>query len=520
MTRWMAVTMLGVVIAGCASSDGPRSRPGSKFEREAMTSVLRAGFGEIRDKSLVERSAADLFIAGLKDIVYLDSALRFEATPENLVLSRAEHVYPVLARPADDDLQGWVTASLAVFDQARRISPIAATADREALYQFMFDGALASVDPYSRYSGNRNARANRAARNGFIGIGIEYDMDPGGALVSQVIADSPAEEAGLKTGDLISAVEGKTLVGVSRETVQRLISGPPDTTIKLTVFRSGAPAALAMATRRGLIVPHTVDWNTTPEGVAVIEVHSFNARTSLEVSQAVAKAKDRMNGRLKGIVLDLRGDPGGLLDQAVDLSDLFLDGGSIVTLSGRHPGAMQYYAARPGDIAEGVPLVVLVDGKSASSSEIAAAALADNGRALTVGTNTLGKGSVQTLIRLPNDGEIALTWAEVLSPAGYRVHGLGLLPAICTSNSAGPLKAIVERVSRREAPWRALPAAWRADERTAEALGQLRGLCPAQSRQEEKIDETLAVRVAADPALYAQASSHSLAANQQPADSK
>ncbi|MBL8629423.1 MAG: peptidase S41, partial [Rhodospirillaceae bacterium] len=185
----------------------------------------------------------------------------------------------------------------------------------------------------------------------------------------------------------------------------------------------------------------------------------------------------------------------------------------IVTLSGRHAGAKQFYAARAGDIADGKPLVLMVDGKSASSAEITAAALVDNGRAITVGTNTLGKGSVQTLIRLPNDGEIALTWAEVVSPGGYRVHGLGLLPTICTANYDGSLPEVVTNVQRRQTPWRALPEGWRTAERTADNIGALRGLCPAQSRADEQNDQALAIRMAADQALYAQASSPSIAAS-------
>lgn len=477
-----------------------------------MTSVLRTGFSEIREKGLVERPMAELFVAGLKNISYLDPRYRFNAADDLLELRDHEETLLTLPAPEADDLPGWIAATLSIYEKARTSSPIAVQTDREMLYQFMFDGALNQIDPYSRYSGNRNARANRAARNGAIGIGMDYEMRVGGAQISSIVRNGPAERAGLQVGDLISSVDGKPLAGLTRDTARRLFTGTADSVVRMQVFRPGFDSSMTVAARRGLVVPHTVDLSVT-DNVAYLKVRSFNVHTSIEVSQAIAKAKEETKNELTGVVLDLRGDPGGLLDQAIDLSDLFLDSGSIVTLTGRHAGSKQYYAARPGDIADGKPMVILVDGKSASSSEITAAALADNGRALTIGTNTLGKGSVQTLIRLPNDGEIALTWAEVVSPAGYRVHGLGLLPTICTSDYAGPLASLMEHVYRREAPWRALPERWKTPERNPDTVGELRGLCPAQSRPEELIDQALAIRMATDRALYAQASAASLASS-------
>lgn len=482
------------------------------LDREAIAAVLRAGFSEIREKALVERTTGELFLAGLKSIEHIDPALHIEAQADQLVLTRLGLSPAFFQYPSEDDMPGWIATTTAIFEHARTISPFLQVADREALYQFMFEGALAQVDSYSRYAGSRNARANRAARNGAIGIGIDYDMVPGGAIVRALTADSPALLAGVRVDDMISTADNKSLVGVTRESARRLLSGPPDSVVKLSIFRVGESRALVLPVRRTLIVPRMVE-SAVDSGIALIKVRSFNIRTTADVSNAVADAKAATAGGLKGVVLDLRGDPGGLLDQAVDLSDLFLDAGSIATLSGRHPGAKQYYAAREGDIADGKPLIVLVDGKSASSAEITAAALADNGRALIVGTNTLGKGSVQTLIRLPNDGEIALTWAEVETPGGYRVHGIGLLPTICTSNFTEPLPAMMAHVFRREAPWRLLPEDWRSAERTPESTAKLRQLCPAQSRTDEIFDQALAMRLASDRALYAQASSASLAAS-------
>ncbi len=511
----LATTLLTACASGPSTAVPRAGSSAAQFERNAIGSVLRAGFSEIRDKGLVERSVADLFIAGLRNISKLDPEFRLVVEDTRVLLVHDTIPLLNIVRPDDNDLQSWVNLTTVVFESARRYSNLARDVDRETLYQFMFDGALTQIDPYSRYSGNRNASMNRANRNGFIGIGIEYDMRVGGAYVTSIVEDGPSYHAGLRENDVITAVDGKDISGMTRESARRLIAGPSESNVRLTIIRNDVPEKLNIMVRRGLIVPHTVQWSMTGNDVAVIRVHSFNIRTSNDVMNAVAAIKDTTHNAVKGYVLDLRGDPGGLLDQAVDVSDLFLDSGSIVTLSGRHPGAKQFYAARAGDIADGKPIVLLMDGKSASSAEITAAALVDNGRAITVGTNTLGKGSVQTLIRLPNDGEIALTWAEVVSPAGYRVHGLGLLPTICTSNYDGALTDVMSSVQRRQEPWRAMPEAWRNHERTAERIGALRGLCPAQARSDEHDDETLAVQMAADRALYAQAGSSNLAANPQ-----
>ncbi|PHX98925.1 MAG: peptidase [Rhodospirillaceae bacterium] len=502
------------MLVSCANQPSTQrtSRSATPSEHEAIASVLRAGFGEIRDKGLIELKTGELFLAGLDNIDHLDPALHLETDDNQITLIYADQTSSPVTMPAADDMQGWIVATTKIFERAQALSPIAEVADRDALYQFMFEGALAKIDNYSRYSGGRNARANRATRNGFIGIGIDYDIVPGGAIVRLVIADGPAARAGIQIDDMISSADNKSLVGMTRETARRYIAGPPDSVVKLLIFRTGEDRALLYPVRRSLIVPKTVEATAT-DGIAFIRVRSFNIRTSADVEAAITDAKAQFGGKLKGVVMDLRGDPGGLLDQAVDLSDLFLDGGTITTLSGRHPGAKQYYTARPGDIADGKPMVVLVDGKSASSSEIMAAALADNERAIIIGTNTLGKGSVQTLIRLPNDAEIALTWAEVVTPGGYRMHGLGVLPTICTSSYDGTLAGIMEHVYRREAPWRAQPEAWRTTERTTEATAQLRNLCPAQSRPDAPIDQALAIRVATDQALYVQASSASIAAS-------
>ncbi|MBL8631296.1 MAG: PDZ domain-containing protein, partial [Rhodospirillaceae bacterium] len=293
----------------CASPASPPrlNSTAAQFERSSINAVLKTGFSEIRDKSLIERSTAELFIAGLRNISTLDPEYRFTAEHDRLLLTRDNAPVLTLDRPESDDLQGWVTATIAMYDAARRASSLAATANREILYQLMFDGALIQIDPYSRYSGNQSAGVNRANRNGFIGIGIDYDMRVDGAYILSVVPDGPAGHAGLREGDVISAVDGKDVTGLTREATRRLIAGPAGTSVRLAVVRADAGEKLTLAVKRGLIVPHTVDWTLTDNNVAVIHVHSFNIRTSTDVSEAVTKIKERTNNRVKGYVLDLRG---------------------------------------------------------------------------------------------------------------------------------------------------------------------------------------------------------------------
>jgi carboxyl-terminal processing protease len=180
-------------------------------------------------------------------------------------------------------------------------------------------------------------------------------------------------------------------------------------------------------------------------------VKSFNQRTAAAIAERIAAA-----GPVRGIILDLRGDPGGLLDQAVAVADLFLDKGVIATLRGRHPGAMQFYAATPGDVAQGAPMVMLLDGRSASAAEILAAALQENGRAIAVGTASVGKGTVQTIVPLASGGELALTWARVFTPAGAILAGRGVLPDVCTGGAPASapdvLAAVAAGAHARPAP--------------------------------------------------------------------
>jgi carboxyl-terminal processing protease len=238
--------------------------------------------------------------------------------------------------------------------------------------------------------------------------------------------------------------------------------------------------------------------------VAYFKVTGFNRHTAPTLSRLVRDARTEIGPRMKGIVIDLRNNPGGLLTQGIAVADMFLNAGRILTTRGRHPDSLQRFDATGTDIAGGLPLVVLIDGKSASSSEIVAAALQDLGRAVLVGSSSYGKGTVQTVLPLPNDGELILTWAKLYAPSGYALHHLGVIPNVCTSKSADdPAKPINDIRHGDFDPVKVIQSRRQADGMSDSAQAALTQLCPQQTeeRADKDVELEVALKLLADPAL-------------------
>jgi carboxyl-terminal processing protease len=259
--------------------------------------------------------------------------------------------------------------------------------------------------------------------------------------------------------------------------------------MKLAIARDGSPAPIRFTMRRQTIVMPSVSLGTSSD-TAWLTVRSFNARTAASAAQLLVAAHAEMGASMRGIVLDLRGNPGGLLEQAVDLASLFIEDGTISSTVGRLPESNQHFAAARRHPCEKLPMVVLIDGGSASASEIVAAALQDAGRAAVVGTSSYGKGTVQTVFKTDNGGELTVTWAELLAPAGYRLDHHGVVPTVCTD---GLKRAdAVLTPSDLEAPRSGLDdSAWRA----------LRSSCPPE-HSSRSIDAAVAHLLLDNPALY------------------
>lgn len=466
--------------------------------------IFAAGYASITEKYIDAVPAATLAMEGMRGLGAIDPALTVRRAGDVIVLAASEHTIARFPAPADDDVEGWAALTAKVSAAGRRTSKALRTASDEKLYEAVFDGVLSSLDIFSRYAGAEEARRNREKRDGFDGIGIRIRMKAGAARVTQVMADTPAARAGLRKGDSITHVDGVSVRDFKRHDVVERLRGPSHSRVALTVRREGVAGPLALVMERRHIVLPTVT-ERRDHGIVFLTITSFNQRTAASVAAKLTKALDGLAGSPKGLVLDLRGNPGGLLKQSIEVADLFLSRGQIVRTHGRHPDSEQRYDAGGEDMAHGLPLVVLVDGKSASAAEIVAAALQDHGRAVVIGTTSFGKGTVQTVIRLPNDGEITLTWSRLVTPSGYVLHGLGVMPGICTSGAAGNVRKLIAAVFGGKVKIATARANWR----TA-GLGEkkrrrsLRAACPAERRR-KAVEIEVARRLLGDRTLYGRA---------------
>jgi carboxyl-terminal processing protease len=254
-------------------------------------------------------------------------------------------------------------------------------------------------------------------------------MENGLVKVVSPIDDTPAFRAGIQPGDFIVELNGQPVMGLTLSEAVDKMRGPVDSDIKLTIQR-GETEPFEVTLTRAIIKIQSVRGRLEGGDIAYLRITSFSEQTDAGVEAQLKKLKDESKGKLIGVVLDLRNNPGGLLDQAVAVSDAFLDKGEIVSTRGRHEDDAQRYNARAGDIADGLPMVVLINGGSASASEIVAGALQDHHRAIVLGTKSFGKGSVQTIIPVPGHGAIRLTTARYFTPSGRSIQALGIDPDI------------------------------------------------------------------------------------------
>ena len=300
--------------------------------------------------------------------------------------------------------------------------------DDAKLIESAIDGMLSALDPHSSYMDAKEFRDMQVQTRGeFGGLGLEVSMENGLVKVVSPIADTPAARAGLKSGDLITALDKQELRGLSLQEAVEKMRGPVHAPITLTIVRKGVDKPFDVKMVRDVIHIKPVKYNSEND-VGYIQITSFNERTTEDLENAVKHLKKEIGPSLKGYVIDLRNNPGGLLDQAISVSDDFLDEGAIVITKGRNLEETQRTNARLGDITDGEKLVVLINGGSASASEIVAGALQDHRRAIIVGTRSFGKGSVQTISPLGPNGALRLTTARYYTPSGRSIQAKGIEP--------------------------------------------------------------------------------------------
>ena len=305
--------------------------------------------------------------------------------------------------------------------------------DDAKLIEGAINGMITSLDPHSRYMNEQAWHDMQETTHGeFGGLGIEVTMEDGLVKVVSPMDGTPAARAGIMSGDLITSIDGDAVQGLTLEQAVNKMKGPVHTTTKLKIERKGADKPIDVSIEREIIQVKPVSFRTNGGDIGYIRISSFNEQTTEGLHKAVADImKEIPQDKLAGYVLDLRNNPGGLLDQAVSVSGTFLARGEVVSTRGRTPEETQRYSARTGDMTKGKPLVVLINGGSASASEIVAGALHDHKRATLIGTRSFGKGSVQTIIPLgTGNGALALTTARYFTPSGHSIQAKGITPDI------------------------------------------------------------------------------------------
>nr|WP_277278972.1 S41 family peptidase [Thalassospira lucentensis] len=321
--------------------------------------------------------------------------------------------------------------------------------DDKQLIEAAINGMLTSLDPHSSYLNMDNFEEMQVDTRGeFGGLGIEVTMEEGFVKVISPIYDTPAEKAGLQPGDFITHIDGTAIRGKTLNDAVEMMRGKVNTDIILTIIRKGEQAPFDVTLTRAVIKIQSVRAEVK-EDIGYIRITKFNEQTFSGLQRAIGDMRDQIGPEIKGLVIDMRNNPGGLLDQAISVSDAFLDKGEIVSTRPRDTENTERYNARTGDLAEGLPMVVLINDGSASASEIVAGALQDHRRAVIMGTRSFGKGSVQTILPMPGNVALRLTTARYYTPSGKSIQEVGIVPDIIVPQAR--VESIESDVRRSEA---------------------------------------------------------------------
>lgn len=506
--RLAPVLLLFSLFGGCAAnhaSPPATTRTATVTAEQLFTVALRP----IADNWLKPVALQQLVGDGLRRVAAADKALWLVEDKDHFVLVRDGKEQARLPMPTDTMPERWAGLTADMLRAMIAASPTLARKDKEAVYRDMFDGMMADLDPYSRYAEPNRAQQERSQREGYDGIGISIKEVSGFYEVADLVPDGPAAEAGMRQGERILAVSGTRTIGIPYETLASLIQGPDGTSVEMKLGPDEQRARTLTVKRRHL-VPNTVKVSLEG-GVAILRIERFNNGTQDYVRAALTKAQAAPGG-LKGVVMDLRGNPGGVMVQAVGVVNLFVSQGRIITTRGRHPNSVQWFEAQRSVAAFlDVPLVVLIDGHTASSAEIVAASLQDAGRAMLIGTSSFGKGSVQLVSQLPNGGELFITWSRIYAPSGYSFDLQGVQPNLCIARPGVTRESLLADAARPDQGAQTVLIRQRmAASDDAQALAALREACPSSLPADggmvtAETGLSLARSLLADTGLYRQA---------------
>lgn len=439
---WLRALLWLVLAAGLAAA-GPAYRPAS-FDRDLVADVYATALDFIAPRILAPVSVGSLALHGLRGLTARDPALMAQSSGNRLRLIASGRIVFDAARPDPQDADDWGETAAEMAAAARAASAVLRRSGQQDIINQFFEELFAGLDPYSRYLPPVEGAAERAQSSGYAGIGAMLVPRGGSLEVAHVVAKGPAASAGLHLGDRIVAIDGVAADRFDAADALAAVDEIPGAAVTLSV-RSRDGSKRTVTVPRTLLPPETVHAERRKD-LLIVRLAGFSGFTARRL-EFVLKTGLGRGRRPRGIVLDLRGNAGGSLDQAVDVAGLLFGSGPVASTVGRDPAANRVLQADGPNLSDGLPLIVLVDGSSASAAEILAAALADHRRAVVVGSSTQGKGLIQADTVLPDGGELYVSWSRVLAPLGWPIQDLGVLPQVCTSMGSAELDRQLQSLS-------------------------------------------------------------------------
>jgi carboxyl-terminal processing protease len=497
--------VIRVLFLFCLCLAGPARAQGRfvpAFDTEALANVQTEAFDFMLPRALDAVTAGQLVSWGLGGLTSIDPSLSILVRDSNILLLMQGRTLLEVAAQGPDTSGSWARASATVVAAAYAASPVLRQAGQAAITKSFFDEMLAHLDPYSRYIPPVEAATDRDRRLGHAGIGVNLVQHGRTVSVRDVVIGSPGALAGIGPGDVIQWVNGRTALNRDLKAVNDLLSGPEGTELRMGwISRDGTSRGATMT--RVMLPPETVFPRRSGD-VVIIQITGFSQTTDQHVTHVIRDGL-RSSRPITGVVLDLRGNRGGLLRSAVATASTFLPAGVVVRSSGRAPETTRVWMSGGGELVKGVRVVVLVDGGTASAAEILAAALADRGRAVVMGSSTFGKGVVQTIDPLPDGGELFLTWSRILAPRGWPIQSLGVMPQFCTSLGDESVRWQFAGLSTGTLQMQGAVRAHRAARAplTPDQIVAIRERCPAADPREQ--DVAVAQALIDNPSSYAAA---------------
>ncbi len=492
------------LVASCETATGSAPSPSARAPRVASDvgteRVVLQAYRAIGDRHLFQPDFRKISAETFRGFAGGDPALSLQEDGQAFTVLRGGE--EVLSRPLPSDSadgRAWGSMLAELFAASVSASPVLQQADRQSLTKSAMAATTRQLDRNSRYADPEEARDNRFQRDGGGGVGITVERtDDKKTVIRAVQEDSPAARAGVAAGDQILAVDSEWMADRPLIDIVHKLRGNVGDPVSLTLLRDST-GQFTVPITRGRIIPTTVAYERRGN-IGLIKLLGFNSATIDNLRRAVDKARADIGHDIAGVVIDMRSNRGGLLDQAQAVAEEFIGDGTIFSTQGRHPDARRTYRSSSRKTVA-LPMVVLVNGNSASAAEIVAAALQDRGRAVIVGSTSYGKGTVQTVVRLPNEGELILTWSRLQAPSGYTWNELGVLPNICTSKITDMSQLGVAFVDAN----RATLLRWHAERNPSpQEISELRKICPPSDDAPER-DLEIASRLLTDPKLYAHA---------------